>query len=290
MTAVDNPFAGIAHEPDGQVLAITMAEYLELDAVSRSDLKLIGQETPLAWKWQQDRPQERKRTPAMDLGDAVHRAVLEPDLFETSVAVYEGKQDDRIEAWRDFEAEHEGWTILKPAQYERAIMVRDAVARARATQTVLRQGLAEQALLWTDPDTGEPVKSRPDFWNLDRGYVVDVKTTYSLKDKALDNAVAEHAYDVQAAMWHHGSAELPDEAPSIKHTYHLWVATEGPPDFRLRELSADWLESGSLLFQEWLHTYHVCKRKNEWPGYTKKIEPHPMPHRLRKRREKEARA
>lgn len=71
-TIADAAVFGIRHD-------LTDAEYFAHSAINCSGLKLISSKTPAHFKYQQS--EQRKPTPAMIIGSAVHCATLEPEAF-----------------------------------------------------------------------------------------------------------------------------------------------------------------------------------------------------------------
>ena len=58
---------------------LTMEEYLAIDAMSASGIEQL-RKSPLHFRYYRDNP--KPSTPAMELGTALHMALLEPLLFE----------------------------------------------------------------------------------------------------------------------------------------------------------------------------------------------------------------
>jgi hypothetical protein len=102
-----------------------------------------------------------------------HSFVLEPDSI-TSRYLRVPKLDRRTKAGKEryaelsVEASARGLTMVDSETWQRATVIKDAVYRHKAAAAMLRQGEVEQAVLWTNPETGELCKGRAAV-RLDRG-------------------------------------------------------------------------------------------------------------------------
>ena len=91
---------------------ISNAEYRKRDGISRSELNVILQKTPMHFLYEQMTPKED--TPSLLFGRAVHKAILEPESFfdECKKHISDSKRyltKDRINyVW------HEKWKLYAP--------------------------------------------------------------------------------------------------------------------------------------------------------------------------------
>ena len=113
--------------------------------VSQSLLKIVRDMTPEhALEWCHNPPEQ---TEAMEFGDALHKALLEPDRAKELVV--EGLGIDRRSKknqalWAEFEAKQKGKTILSPAKMEQLTEMVDAAKRHhRLSQFLDAPGLTE---------------------------------------------------------------------------------------------------------------------------------------------------
>ena len=82
---------------------ITNAEYRKMEGVSRSELNVILQKTPMHFLYEQTHPKED--TPSLLFGRATHKMILEPETFSDEFV--EGIKVDRRTkdgkaAWEEF--------------------------------------------------------------------------------------------------------------------------------------------------------------------------------------------
>src|SRR5690606_33254705 len=150
--------------------------YHRWPAASQTVLKIMRDRSPAHARQYMLTPPEP--TPAMVLGQAIHMAILQPDLFREHYV--RGPEFDRRtkqgrEAWEALEAQHPCATILKPEDYDRCIAIRDAVHSHPYARKLLR-GQTEVSAVWRDPWFGVLCKGRFDCLPTGLGIIVDVKS------------------------------------------------------------------------------------------------------------------
>lgn len=253
----NNPFAELAPaELHGDW---SLARYLAHPAPSRSDLWRIHSTSPYEYHWRRERETDEE-TDAMRLGSAVHTAVLEPDKFEGSVAVFDGTR--RGKAWEEFKAEHDGKTLLTPTQHERAVNIRDYVRGEPKLCRLFEEGQPERSIVWTDEETELLVKARPDWLDGLRWRVVDLKTTSDLDDWALMRSVKKYGYHLQGAMFLDACDALGME---VRDVWLLFVASDGPPLCKLKRIPDVAIDEGRAIYRAAMDTYAECWESGQWP-------------------------
>jgi len=274
--------------PPGIYAGVPMGDYHADDALSRSRLVRLLDDTPAAFK----SGVSIDETPAMRLGTALHLAILEPDRFAELVRPMP-KYDGRT---REGKAGKVTWGQLNPGkiavpedEYAQAVAAAAMVRKKHGPATALREGRAELSMWWDGPD-GVELRCRPDFCDLDRGIVVDVKSTSrGLGDREIVRFLTDHHAAMQAAMILDAVFRLTGK--SVVHGMHLLVVdlSADPIDMRLVEIGEDWLLYGEQQFQTALRTYRECKLTDTWPSWADKgVTRVPMPAWIRSRSEREA--
>lgn len=238
------------------VCHMTGDEYRSIDAVNWSTLKYALQ-SGLSYHHHLTAP--CPETDAMRLGRATHTAVFEPDRLLHEYVIWDGGRRAGKE-WTDFQAMHEGRTILKPDEYDTAIAIRNAVRGHKAAAKLLRSGQAECTLTWTDQDTGLACKSRLDW--LAKSALVDLKTTRDIEARAFGRHAATMLYHCQFAFAAMGlqSHGLPTVVKIIA------VESEPPHDVAVYELNEDVLWAGEVKVRQALETVRACRKAHKWPG------------------------
>ncbi len=268
-----NPHA--ADEPMG----LTNAEYHARPEVSKSGLDLVHR-SPLHYWNRYLNPDREPEAPtdAMVLGSALHTRVLEPHLFDDEYAVAphcdrrtkEGKM-----IWADFEQEAAGKVLLKADDALRITAMADAVARHKAAKFLLTMpGKAEQSYFWTDVETGEECKCRPDWHSADGKIIVDVKTTEDASPgKFLRSSVLGWRYHVQAAFYMQG-------LPSAEVFLFVTVEKKAPYAVAVYSLPQKLIDRGLQEAHADLALIASCRAANHWPSYSEEIEELALPRWL----------
>lgn len=266
------------HTGDGIYLGVDAEAYHAHKALSASKLSLLAK-SPAHYRYAEDHPQPS--TQAQIIGEAVHKAVLEPSLFAeyytlSPLASRRSKAYDQTVA--DAGGAHR---VLLKKEYEEIYAMRSAI-QANANAHDLLGGYVgafrEVTLLaqtsYTYEDTGEvvafPLKARLDVWDPAGGVIVDLKTTRDASPEAFSKALYDYGYYRQLAFYRYMAKALiqavTDEVV-IPDCYI--VAVEKTPPYPVviyriddMALQAGWDECRALL-----ERHHACHRSGVWPGY-----------------------
>ena len=269
---------------------IPSVDYHAMPAISRSWLKILVKETPADFAWR--RNHGIQETDAMRLGTRLHTAVLEPDEYANRYATFPREINRKLGETRGIRHEkYRGrieWDKAQEQRYRAAMRTRGVeiiteeemqedrlVAREvrsrKAVQLLTAGGHAERSLVWQDEKTGLWVKARPDWWDVERGVYVDLKSTNRFDERHLDKSITDHCIDMQFAMVAEGCRAL--DLPVPTSNVVLWVRTTGRPECRAEALQADVVERGAYFFRKALDLYAECLRTDKWEGEPTTIQP-----------------
>jgi hypothetical protein len=244
---------------------LTNEAYHALKAVSPSQIKELNR-SPLHYfdRHLADDREKKESTPAMQLGTALHTAVLEPDLWDQTVAVPRQAFDRRTKAGKELAAEFEreaaGKIVLSPDDAETIQRMAAAVRSHPAAKFLLDiPGQREASYTWTDAATGLECKTRPDWHSDDRRLVVDVKTTKDASRSEFARSIANFDYHVQAA-WNLDAMEAEK---------FLIIAVENvrPYAVAVYPLSPALIAAGQRRVSAAMELLAECHRSGRWPGY-----------------------
>ena len=257
MNAVDPPAPGLYPDVPAPV-------YRRWRAASQSILAILRDRSPAhAYEAMVNPPPQ---TDAERLGEAVHMAVLQPDLFARRYV--RGPEGDRRtkavrEAWQEVAAANPGATILLPAEYDQIIAIRDAVYR-HPTARKLFGGEAERSAVWRDPDTGVLCKGRFDEINRTVGCITDLKTTQDASPAAFTRAIYGYRYYLQAAHYLAGAQAL-----GIDVRFFVIIAVEKEPPYgvAIYHVSGEAIRAGLEELRPLLTVYARCMETGVWPSY-----------------------
>lgn len=247
---------------------MTNAEYRKAEGISRSDLFKFAK-SPLHYKYALEHPTES--TPALTFGSAAHKWILEKDDFFSEFAVAPNV-DRRTAAgkmlWNEFLESSENKTIISEDDMNTIIQMGIAIDEHPFARKFL-EGEHEVSLFWTDADTGEKVKCRPDSITRDRTLtgrklVVDYKTTDSLEDGHFERSCRNYGYKLQAGMYREGVFQN-----FLEDYGFAFVAQEKKPPYAVRVYvcTEEYIQSGFDEYKALMAIYHKCKTENRYPSY-----------------------
>ncbi|QQG31322.1 PD-(D/E)XK nuclease-like domain-containing protein [Cyanophage S-2L] len=172
-------------------------------AIGSSDLKLFRR-SPLHYWHRKYSPSFVPKPPSasMQMGTALHIALLEPERFEKAVgqALTTPKTSKAAkEAHAEHDAKYE--LTIPPAAYQQVLAMRDVALKhpviKRIAETVVS---TEESVFAIDPTTGLELKIRLDAWT-SPGWLIDVKTTADASNGKFKWSIRDYGYDHQAAYY-----------------------------------------------------------------------------------------
>lgn len=235
-----------------------MSNYDAIKAVNWSSLKHLSV-SPLLYRWRLKEPEERK--PAFVFGGAVHCAILEPDQFDARYAVFDGRRAGK--EWTAWQEERPGIEALKPDEYERVQEIVVALRFHDIASRLLRGGRCEEALTWTDADTGLACKGRLDYIRPD--FLIDLKTTRDPAPRSFEKSAANYGYVGQVAFYHDG-AVASRRIDGRELPYIAAVQTTAPYDVVIYRIDAATLGLGRAQYKSLLQRLIECTAADYWPG------------------------
>lgn len=245
---------------DGLYPSMPMDEYRALSAWGSSDLKTfrIGPPAMVPWKRANGSPD----TDATRLGTACHARILEPDLFlETYAFKPEGMTFSSKEgkAWK---AEQGGRRIITASDAATVVAVSEAVqSNVRAGDSLEGATHREASILWTCPDSGEPCKARPDWYDADWCY--DLKVSRHAGSGLAFRAYVE-GWMAQSAHYVFGLRQL---GLGAKRGGRLVVVhPKAPHHVYTVEIKSSALDILTLENVNTLRLMRVCREADDWPG------------------------
>lgn len=209
---------------------------------------------------------------ALELGNAIHTAILEPALLEQRY-VRGIKVDRRFNAgkaqWAAFQAEHGHKSALSPDAFDSALRVRDSVWRQPWAKALFGgRGATELTVAWEDPERAVRCKARIDRFCADFDgvpAVVDLKSAADAGRDGFRRAIEQYAYGLQAAFYLDGLTAAAGE----HYRQWLWVVVEktAPYAAALWVPDDEVIEEGRRLYRTAIAAHMDCERSGSWPGY-----------------------
>lgn len=221
---------------------MTNKQYHSHPNISKSDLDLLAK-SPAHYKAKGS--YERKETPAMRWGSAVHKILLEFEDFGNEYTTN-----------KDFKGTH---TVLKDDEYKELLEIRKAVLNNPIASNLLSGGMAENSFF--SELESVPVKCRPDYFCESKGLIIDLKTTEDCTLENFTRSVATYNYHTQAKFYTDILTSLGFE---IKAFVFL-VVEKKPPYFTAEYiLDEEALLYGYEEYQKGLALFKHCTKTDEW--------------------------
>lgn len=226
--------------------------------ISKSGLDLI-EKSPAHYAQRE----QKEPTPAMRMGTAIHRALLEPERFEAEYVVVDAK-DRRQKAYKDAVLEHGVELVLLPHEHDNLRAIQRAAFERPMIESLLKAlGHRELSAFAKDPVTGVVVRCRYDL--LGAGFAVDLKKSRDVFERGFSRAVASYRYHVQVALYSDVYKWLTGEE---LEAFWLVAIEETPPytivPYRLDDIA---IEAGRLAYRRNLNTFAECLASGHWPTY-----------------------
>ncbi|EDV0529313.1 exonuclease VIII, partial [Salmonella enterica subsp. enterica] len=246
---------------------ITNEAYHSGPGVSKSQLDDIAV-CPAFYQWRKAAPVDTEKTKALDMGTALHCRLLEPDEFKNRFIIAPefnrrttaGKEEEK--AFLE-NCANSGKTIMTAEDGRKLELMYGSVMAHPGCRALLEaEGKTESSIYWTDTETGELCRIRPDKFLTNSPLILDVKKVTDMSRFA--RHVEEFRYHVQAAMYCEGWKAYSGETPRFaflavsesidcgKYPVHLYILEDEHHDI------------GYSLFRRDLNTYHECKSSNKW--------------------------
>lgn len=240
-------------------------DYFSIEAASNSYLKKVRRSPAHA----HDPEPEKKDTRNMEIGSALHMALLEPDLYAKTYHVAEA--DLRTDAFYKGLAKDLGGAVVLTRPESRRIvgMQASAYRNKRFAGYMKAAGRNELSVVTADPQTGVIIKCRFDR-KLDHLPALDIKKCQDARGNEFLRAVTNYGYYMQVAFYQHvwfcETGERIDDFPLIA------IEEESPHGVICHDLDEIALELGRRHFREALDTYARCLDSGIWPGYEEESE------------------
>jgi exodeoxyribonuclease VIII len=231
-------------------------KYHAVDALSKSMMSKILK-SPAHYRAALDEHQEP--TKSMQMGTAIHTAVLEPQLYSQVVAVVPPDIDGRTKEGKQWKEQHKSRIHLTHAEDIDVQGVANSVRRHPFWDIIHLPHQIEASVFAQDEETGIALKARPDLWTEGGHTLVDIKTTDDASPEAFLRTIASFGYHIQAA--HYMAMTGADN--------FIFVAVErkAPYAIGIYKLDAEWLQAGANLRRKAISTLHECRALDSWPAY-----------------------
>jgi hypothetical protein len=247
-----------------RVAGMPSPDYFAAPGISSTDLKQWVSMTPREWRhWKDNR--DSAPTEAMQLGSAIHCAVLEPDEYASRFCAYDGRKAGK--AYEEYKALNGHKTVLSKKSQGVVNDTLDYLREHDRLHSVIKHGESEVSYFAPDPVHERVRKARADWIGDLNGQrlLIDLKTTWSLDDRHIQKTLHDMNYHMQAAYYLDTVGLVEGQPPSGFAI--LWIRTTPPVDMRVSIVGNATLEVGREKYQHAFCELHQAIASGEFPGY-----------------------
>lgn len=247
-------------DPGAYYTDVPNADYHAAPGISKSGLDLIAR-SPAHYRYAP--PHKASRN--MEIGTAIHTALLEPERFAQEYMLLRDVTDRRVSAYKEAVKVYGSERTLTGPEADKVAGMQEAVyANPHARKLLESSGWRELSGAALDPETGAICRHRFDLLTAD-GIAVDIKKTQDARADAFQRAVYNYRYHVQAAFYADQYEWITGER--LRGFLFLAVEEEMP-----HGVGIYWLDDGSLAiareeYRRNLNRYAECRESGEWPAY-----------------------
>ena len=249
------------------ILSLPEAQYRASEGISKSSLDWIAPpRTPAHYKAKVTGLIADEQTPAMRLGQMIHRAILEPDTVAGAWVVKPEGMNFATKDGKEWKAA-QTLPIITADEAATITGMRDSVHAHPAVKRVLANARTEVSLFANGED-GVLRKARIDALPESGNVLVDIKSCQSADPDLMAKSVVAYRYDVQAAYYLDICKLL-----GIDKSEFLFVCVEKLPPYAVAvyALDQDAIEYGRKQYQRDLAAIKHCEAEDHWPSFTQDI-------------------
>jgi hypothetical protein len=191
----------------------------------------------------------------MNLGSLLHAILLQPSELSQFATMPDGMRRG-TKAYHDWRAKFDPGVIeVTEREYNQAVDMVQAIIR----HPIAGKYFAGRRVLET-PVYGQlhglEFQCKPDLLHLDHGCIADLKTTRSLDDRSIKWAIADYAYDLQAALY----CDLCD----VDEWRWIFVVVGDRPQIRVVKPTADTMASGRAWLWRLCEEFKARTQSGDW--------------------------
>lgn len=212
---------------------------------------------------------------ALRVGSAAHEWILEGDrwpqhhyvLPENFNRAATRKQAAEIAAAE--EAEAAGKRLITADEFAAIKAMHAALAAHEYAMQAFTDGLAEQTLIWKDPEFGIWCRARPDYLRIGLRLVPEYKSTIDASPDALPKTIARWGYHAQAAWVLDGL----EQCAVVEGASFIFFFQEKDPPYLVAPavLDPQAMGWGRVQNRKAKEVFARCLERDEWPGYSDDI-------------------
>lgn len=226
--------------------------------LSSSNYKTLLKDPALFYKEFILKEKEAMTGDHLDIGSLIHSMILEPHLVATEYAFFEGLQR-RGAAFDAFKLQNPDKLIMTKAQKIKCDNYIKSYNRNKVAQQLISGGESEHTIcqVWNDI----PTKVRCDYINVDKGYIVDVKTSGNPVDiDSVKMTLDQWQYPLSAALY----TAVASQYYGKQFTFYWLFVAKKESDCQVYKMSSSTHMDGLQKCREAASIYKKCKETGIW--------------------------
>lgn len=212
-----------------------------------------------------------KPNKSMQLGNYLHMALLEPNVFQSKFKVMPDFGNlrttvarDKRDAWiKDLP---QGAVVLDEDDYSRAMRMIDSVLSFNGGMIpkMLTGSVYEKSGFARDPKTGIKMRFRPDILREDLSILSDLKTTRDASESEFAKSIWNYGYATQLQFYAHGIEQIHGKRPEV--LCFICVENQSPFETTIWEMDEAMKSRGDLEVRRGIDLIKECIDSGQWPG------------------------
>jgi len=249
-------------------ISIEMYHSADCPGISKSGLDLIAKYPALYKHRRIDHVEAAIETAAFKFGNAVHTAILEPELFEEKYITDEQFMSEKPsakpratkaykEAYHAFKFENPYTLVISSEDMKKVKDIKKAIGNHPIAKNLFKRGRAEQSIFWKE-ENGVICKTRADYLREDT-YIIDLKTCADITE--FEKSCGNYRYHAQAHMLARGAKSVTRKDHKV---IFCTIESSAPHGIRVVELDPQAISLGECEFRDNLETFKACKESGIW--------------------------
>lgn len=240
--------------------------------ISRSSLMDFSRSPYTYWAkhLNPDRP-VKESTPAMVLGSAFHKMILEPNTLQDEFIIVpepvllKDVGRERYDNYKQVLAEIEVTekTIIPFKTYQELDAMRLVINKNENAMKLIHDARIENSFFWQDEHSGLLLKARPDI--LHENMIVDLKTTSDASPRAFQNEMVKYGYHVQFAMIRDAVEAI--EGRRITNFINIVIETKYPYTMAIYLIDESAVDEGHYKYKQLCLDLKAALKDNYFPDY-----------------------
>lgn len=247
-------------EKKNQLIKLTDESYFADSAINFSTMKeLLGS----ARNFQYARTTVKEPTASMQLGSAIHCAILEKDVFASEYVACP-EIDKRTKEYKEFASANAGKKLYKVSEVEPILETVEKCDYSNGLN-LIKSGscITENAIFW---DCGTVnMKCKIDAYDKDTQTLIDVKTTTDVSPTTFQRLIFNNNYHLQLAHYYNGltSCNL-----GVNEFLIVAIQTQAPYDVVEYRLSAEVIKEACSIVNKLYDKLENVMLFNDNSGYS----------------------